>query len=143
MGIQFSLLELPLEERLPTVTPAEALMLPSLLHEKDPVSFFVLGEFLHWSLQTEDNGSAPFFLKAGQQILHILNEGSEKGEALLVYKQLRDYMYNRFLRYLDTAPEGCSRLSPMGHAQYDAWSKNASVAYGVGPLTQRGFSRRK
>ncbi len=61
MGIQFSLLELPLEERLPTVTPAEALMLPSLLHEKDPVSFFVLGEFLHRSLQMEDNGSAPFF----------------------------------------------------------------------------------
>ncbi len=44
---------------------AEALLLPSLLHEKDPVSFFVLGEFLHQSLQTEDDGSASFLLKAG------------------------------------------------------------------------------
>ncbi len=62
------------EERLPAVTPAEALMLPSLLHKKDPVSFFVLGEFLHRSLQMEDDGSAPFLLKAGQQILRILEE---------------------------------------------------------------------
>lgn len=51
---------------------AEALMLPSMLHEKDPVSFFVLGEFLHRSLQMEDDGSASFLLKAGQQILRIL-----------------------------------------------------------------------
>ncbi len=53
---------------------AEALMLPSLLHEKDPASFFVLGEFLHQSLQMEDDGSASFLLKAGQQILRILEE---------------------------------------------------------------------
>ncbi len=53
---------------------AEALLLPSLLHEKDPVSFFVLGEFLHQSLQTEDDGSASFLLKAGQQIFRILEE---------------------------------------------------------------------
>jgi len=246
---------------------AEALMLPSLLHEKDPVSFFVLGEFLHQSLQTEDDGSASFLLKAGQQILRILeepirtqvylrnifemtfdgmerasqqgrfeklrsvypdvawlcdpalldgaskgrrvfsahsllglsllelalyfrqddqriarceycwgyfiprtksatrycdrvidgfpckqrgarfqrNEGREKDEALLVYKQLRDRMYARFLRYQDAAPEGRSRLSPMDHAQYDAWSKNASAAYKeykAGTITAEEFLRR-
>ncbi|WP_298022504.1 hypothetical protein [uncultured Dysosmobacter sp.] len=53
---------------------AEALLLPSLLHVKDPVGFFVLGEFLHQSLQMEDDGSASFLLKAGQQILRILEE---------------------------------------------------------------------
>jgi len=45
---------------------AEALLLPALLRKKDPVGFFVLGEFLHQSLQIEDNGSASFLLKAGQ-----------------------------------------------------------------------------
>lgn len=246
---------------------AEALMLPSLLHKKDPVSFFVLGEFLHRSLQMEDDGSASFLLKAGWQILRILeepirtqvylrnifemtfdgmerasqqerfeklrsvypdvarlcdpsllngipegervfsahnllglhllelalyfrqneqriarceycwgyfiprtksvtrycdrvidgfpckkrgaqfqrNEGREKDETLLVYKQLRDRMYNRFLRYLDAAPEGRSRLSPMDHAQYDAWSKNASAAYKeykAGTITAEEFLRK-
>jgi len=53
---------------------AGALLLPSLLHDKDPVGFFVLGEFLHKSLQMEDDGSASFLLKAGQQILRILEE---------------------------------------------------------------------
>jgi len=62
------------EERLPAVTPAEALMPPSLLHKKAPVSFFVLGEFLHRSLQMEDDGSASFLLKARWQILRILEE---------------------------------------------------------------------
>jgi len=36
--------------------------------------FFVLGEFLHRSLQKVDDGSASFMLKAGQQILRILEE---------------------------------------------------------------------
>ncbi len=59
--------ECPLfEERLDIPTAdleefvAEALLLPSLLHEKDPVGFFALGEFLHQSLQMEDDGSASF-----------------------------------------------------------------------------------
>lgn len=34
---------------------AEALLLPSMLQKIDPVSFFVLGELLHQSLQTEDD----------------------------------------------------------------------------------------
>ncbi len=53
---------------------AEALLLPSMIQESDPVGFFALGEFLHQSLQTEDDGSASFLLKAGQQILRILEE---------------------------------------------------------------------
>ncbi len=246
---------------------AEALMLPSLLHEKDPVSFFVLGEFLHQSLQTEDDGSALFLLKAGQQILRILeepirtqtylrnifemtfdgmerssqrerfeklrsvypdvarlcdpalldgipeggrvfsahslfglsllelalyfhqdaqriarceycwgyfipktksatrycdrvidgfpckqrgtrfqrNEGREKDEALLVYKQLRDRMYARFLRYQDAAPEERSRLFLMDYERYDAWSENASAAlrkYKAGMIAAEEFLRR-
>ncbi len=246
---------------------AEALMLPSPLREKDPVSFFVLGEFLHQSLQVEDDGGASFLLKAGWQILRILeepirtqvylrnifemtfdgmerasqqerfeklrsvyldvaqvcapalldgtpkgrrifsahsllglyllelalyfeqsqqriarceycwgyfipktksatrycdrvidgfpckkrgarfqrNEGREKDEVLLVYKQLRDRMYNRFLRYLDAAPEGRSWLSPMDYAQYDAWSKSASAAYKeyrAGTIAAEEFLRR-
>lgn len=246
---------------------AEALMLPSLLHKKDPVSFFVLGEFLHRSLQMEDDGSASFLLKAGQQILRILeepirtqtylrnisemtfdgmerasqqerfeklrsvypdvarlcnpasldgvpegkrvfsahnllglyllelalyfhqneqriarceycwgyfipktksatrycdrvidgfpckqrgtrfqrNEGREKDEALLVYKQLRDRMYARFLRYQDAAPEERSKLFPMDYERYDTWSENASAAYKeyrVGTITAEEFLRR-
>ncbi len=57
------------------------------------------------------------------------NEGREKDEALLVYKQLRDHIYSRFLRYLDAAPENRSKLSPMDYRQYDAWSENASATY--------------
>lgn len=53
---------------------AEALLLPSMLHETDPVSFFVLGELLHQSLQMKDDGTAAFFLNAGAQILRVLQE---------------------------------------------------------------------
>ena len=41
----------------------EALLLPSMLQKIDPVSFFVLGELLHQSLQAEDDGSASFLLE--------------------------------------------------------------------------------
>lgn len=53
---------------------AEALLLPSMLQERDPVSFFLLGELLHRSLQMQDDGSASFLLKAGHQILRVLRE---------------------------------------------------------------------
>ena len=43
---------------------AEALLLPSIFEKTDPVSFFVLGELLHQSLQAEDDGSASFLLDA-------------------------------------------------------------------------------
>lgn len=246
---------------------SEVLMLPSLLHKKDPVSFFVLGEFLHRSLQMEDDGSASFLLKAGWQILRILeepirtqvylrnifevtfdgmerasqqerfeklrsvypdvaqhcdpalldgipegrrvfsahslfglsllelalyfhqdaqriarceycwgyfipktrkttrycdcvidgfpckqrgsrfqrNEGREKDAALLVYKQLRDRMYARFLRYQDAAPEERSKLFLMDYARYDSWSENASATYReyrAGTITAEEFLRK-
>lgn len=53
---------------------AEALLLPSMLRETDPVGFFVLGELLHQSLQMKDDGTASFFLNAGAQILRVLQE---------------------------------------------------------------------
>jgi len=53
---------------------AEALFLPSMLQESDSVNFFALGEFLHQSLQMEDDGNASFLLKAGHQLLRILEE---------------------------------------------------------------------
>ncbi len=246
---------------------AETLLLPSMLQASDPVSFFALGEFLHQSLQMEDDGSASFLLKAGQQILRILeepirtqtylrnifemtfdgmerasqqkrfeklrsvypdaarlsdpalldgtpeggrifsihnllglyllelalyfrqdkqriarceycwgyfipktkkvtrycdrvidgfpckqrgsrfqrNEGTEKDEALLVCKQLRDRMYARFLRYEDALSKERSRLISMDYEQYDAWSENARSArmeYLRGGLTSEEFLRK-
>lgn len=53
---------------------AEALLLPSMLQKIDPVNFFVLGELLHQSLQTEDDGSASFLLNAAAELLYILEE---------------------------------------------------------------------
>ncbi len=53
---------------------AEAVLLPSMLQERDPVSFFLLGELLHQSLQMQDDGSAYFLLAAGHQILRVLRE---------------------------------------------------------------------
>ena len=53
---------------------AEALLLPSMLQKTDPLSFFVLGELLHQSLQTEDDGSASFLLNAAAELLYILED---------------------------------------------------------------------
>ena len=53
---------------------AEALLLPTMLQKTDPVSFFVLGEFLHHSLQSEDDGSASFLLNAAGDLLYVLEE---------------------------------------------------------------------
>ena len=52
----------------------EAVLLPSMLQKIDPVSFFVLGELLHQSLQAEDDGSASFLLDAGEELLYILED---------------------------------------------------------------------
>ena len=49
-------------------------MLPVMLQEIDPVSSFVLGGFLHQSLQTEDDGSASFLLDTVGELLYILEE---------------------------------------------------------------------
>lgn len=53
---------------------AEALLLPSMLLEADPVSFFVVGHLLHMSLQQKDDGSASFLLSAAGDLLRILEE---------------------------------------------------------------------
>ena len=53
---------------------AEALLLPSMLQKIDQVSFFVLGELLHQSLQAEDDGSASFLLDAGEELLYVLED---------------------------------------------------------------------
>ena len=53
---------------------AEALLLPAMLQEADPVSFFVLGELLHQSLQAEDDGSASFLLSASKELLYLLED---------------------------------------------------------------------
>lgn len=53
---------------------AESLLLPSMLRERGPVSFFLLGELIHQGLQMQDDGSAYFLLKAGHRILRVLQE---------------------------------------------------------------------
>lgn len=53
---------------------AEALLLPSMLQKSDPVSFFILGELLHQSLQAEDDGSASFLLNAAEHLLYVLED---------------------------------------------------------------------
>ena len=53
---------------------AEALFLPSMIQKIDPVSFFVLGELLHQSLQAEDDGSASFLLNAAGDLLYVLED---------------------------------------------------------------------
>ena len=53
---------------------AEALLLPSMLQKNDPVSFFILGELLHQSLQAEDDGSASFLLNTGEELLYVLED---------------------------------------------------------------------
>ena len=48
---------------------AEALMLPSMLQESDPLSFFELGNLLDQVLRMQDDGSASFLLHAGRCLL--------------------------------------------------------------------------
>lgn len=51
---------------------AEALMLPSMLREIDPLSFFEVGNLLDQALRMRDDGSAMFLLQAGQRLLQAL-----------------------------------------------------------------------
>ena len=53
---------------------AEALLLPAMLQKIDPVSFFVLGELLHQSLQAKDDGSASFLLNVSGELIYILED---------------------------------------------------------------------
>lgn len=51
---------------------AEALLLPSMLAERDPVSMFALGWQLDRCLRMRDDGSASFLLRAGQSLVRTL-----------------------------------------------------------------------
>lgn len=245
----------------------EALMLPSMLQEIDPLSFFVLGSLLDQALRMQDDGSATFLLRAGQCLLQALEvpiftqirlrnimemtfdgteratqqerfaklcgvypeiaafcdparldgyedtplrlcvgsvfqlrlvelllyfrqekqriarcdycwnyfiprtqaatrycdrifdgqsckkrganlkrkKGPEQDEALKLFKQLRDRMYARMLRYQDAPENQRDRLIPMTVIQYDVWEKNARQArrdYMAGKIEAREFLRR-
>ena len=246
---------------------AEALMLPSMLQESDPLSFFELGNLLNQALRMRDDGSASFLLHAGQRLLQALEvpirtqirlrnimemtfdgteratqqerfaklhnaypeiaafcdpahldgyrdtplqlcvgsvfqlrlielllyfrqekqriarcdycwnyfiprtqaatrycdrifdgqscknrganlkrkKGPEQDDALKLFKQLRDRMYARMLRYQDAPENQRDRLIPMTVIQYDVWEKNARQArrdYMAGKIEAREFLRR-
>lgn len=53
---------------------AEALLLPSMLRDIDPVGYFALELLMDQSLRQEDDGSALFLLNAAAQLLQILEE---------------------------------------------------------------------
>ena len=53
---------------------AEALLLPSMIRDIDPVGYFVLVQLIDQSLRQEDDGSASFLLHAAAQLLQILEE---------------------------------------------------------------------
>ena len=245
----------------------EALMLPSMLREIDPLSFFEVGNLLDQALRMRDDGSASFLLRAGQRLLQVLaipirtqirlrnimemtfdgmerasqrerfeklrgaypriaafcdparvdglenvilplpvdtvyqlrlvelmiyfrqdkqriarcdycwnyfipgtraatlycdrifdgqsckkrganlkrRKGPEQDDALKLFKQLRDRMYARMLRYQDAPENQRDRLIPMTAAQYDEWEKNARQArrdYMAGEISSEEFLRR-
>ena len=69
-------------------------------------------------------------------------EATEKDEALLICKKLRDRMYSRLARWQDAPPSERDRLIPMDYDDYDAWSENARLArmaYLQGELTAEAF----
>lgn len=53
---------------------AEALLLPAMLRDIDPVGYFVVVQLMDQSLRQEDDGSALFLLNAAAQLLQILEE---------------------------------------------------------------------
>ena len=53
---------------------AEALLLPSMIRDIDPVGYFELVQLIDQSLRQEDDGSASFLLHAAAQLLQILEE---------------------------------------------------------------------
>ena len=246
---------------------AEALLLPSMLQEIDPLGFFELGNLLDKALRMRDDGSASFLLHAGQRLLQTLEvpiytqirlrnimemtfdgmeratqqerfeklhsiypkiaefcdparlngyenvilslpvdnvyqlrlvelmlyfrqekqriarcdycwnyfipktkarvlycdrifdgqsckkrganlkrrKGPEQDDALKLFKQLRDRMYARMLRYQDAPENQRDRLIPMTPAQYDEWEANARQArrdYIAGKIKAEEFLRR-
>lgn len=72
-------------------------------------------------------------------------KGPEQDDALKLFKQLRDRMYARMLRYQDAPENQRDRLIPMTPAQYDEWEANARQArrdYIVGKIKAEEFLRR-
>ena len=53
---------------------AEALLLPAMLWDIDPVGYLVVVQLMDQSLRQEDDGSALFLLNAAAQLLQILEE---------------------------------------------------------------------
>lgn len=53
---------------------AEALLLPAMLREIDPMGYFVVVQLMDQSLRQEDDGSALFLFNAAAQLLQILEE---------------------------------------------------------------------
>ncbi len=72
-------------------------------------------------------------------------KGPEQDDALKLFKQLRDRMYARMLRYQDAPENQRDRLIPMTPAQYDEWEANARQArrdYIAGKIKAEEFLRR-
>lgn len=72
-------------------------------------------------------------------------KGPERDDALKLFKQLRDRMYARMLRYQDAPENQRDRLIPMTAVQNDEWEKNARQArrdYMAGEISSEEFLRR-
>lgn len=72
-------------------------------------------------------------------------KGPEQDETLKLFKQLRDRMYARMLRYQDAPENQRDRLIPMTVIQYDVWEKNARQMrrdYIAGKIKSEEFLRR-
>ena len=72
-------------------------------------------------------------------------KGPEQDDALKLFKQLRDRMYARMLRYQDAPENQRDRLIPMTPMQYDEWETNARQArreYMAGRIKAEEFLRR-
>ena len=97
---------------------AEALLLPSVLEKIDPVSFFVLSELLHQSLQTEDDGSALFLLDAAEELLYVLEEPIRAQVRLRnIFEMVFDGMEQatqreRFEKLCQVYPDVCKLCDP-------------------------------
>ena len=72
-------------------------------------------------------------------------KGPEQDDALKLFKQLRDRMYARALRYEDAPESQRKKLIPMTSLQYGDWEENARAArreYVAGKITAEEFLRR-
>ena len=72
-------------------------------------------------------------------------KGPEQDDALKLFKQLRDRMYARMLRYQDAPENQRNRLIPMTPIQYEEWEATARQArreYMAGKIKAEEFLRR-